>query len=70
MGATSQSGQGYKYLKEVTVPGGQTAVAGFFVSGGRRRTNPKLVAVGGAFCKAALIGDIRKRKEAYHFYKC
>ena len=66
-GATRQSEQVYKYLKEVTMPGGQTLVTDIFVSGGRARACLKLV--GSPFCKAALIGDVQKRKKAYHFYK-
>lgn len=49
------------------MPGGQTLVTDIFVSGGRARACLKLV--GSPFCKAALIGDVQKRKKAYHFYK-
>ena len=48
--------------------GGQTLVTDIFVPGGRGGAG--LQPVGSPFGKAALIGDIQKRKEAYHFYKC
>lgn len=38
-----------------------------FVSGGRGGAG--LTLAGSPFGKAALIGDVQKRKEVYHFYK-
>lgn len=50
------------------VGGNQTLVTDIFVPGGRGGAG--LQRVGSPFGKAALIGDIQKRREAYHFYKC
>lgn len=48
--------------------GGQNSLSlTCFVSGGRGGAG--LTLAGSAFGKAALIGDIQKRKEVYHFYK-